>query len=124
MHVVSNLAKSCLLATVIFWIIAGTDYMDMDMILVIFLSFIPIFFIATIVILGSIYVIFWLRVNENFSKRQVYKTFYPYYAIIAFGIAVFGIISSGFDIYIIAFFTSAFITTSQSWIWFAKEKQR
>lgn len=122
MNLPSNLSKSCLLAAVIFWIIIATEEVDIGLTPFMFLSLIPIFFVVTIVVIGSICSIFWLRKSETFGNKAIFKTFYPYYAIIAFGICSFGIIASDFDIYIIAFFTSAFITTSQCWVWFAKEK--
>ncbi|OUR99336.1 hypothetical protein A9Q86_12235 [Flavobacteriales bacterium 33_180_T64] len=124
MNIPANLAKSCLLATVIFWVIISSKSIDPDIILFMFLSIIPIFIVSTIVILSTICSVFWLAENADFNKKQVFKTYYPYYVIIVFGICVFAIISSGFDLYIIAFFSSVFITTNQSWVWFAKETQK
>ena len=123
MNVPGNLAKSCILASAIFWIIIGSHDWDNHMALVVFLSFIPIFLVVTVVIIGSICPIFWISERENFNKQQIFRTYFPYYAISMFGICAFGIIVSNFDIYLMAFFTSAFITTCQSWVWFAKEKE-
>lgn len=123
MNVPSNLAKSCLLASAIFWTIIGSHDWESSMLLIAFLSLIPIFLVVTVVIIGSICTIFWVFEKKDFNKQQIFRTYFPYYTIIMFGICTFGIIVSNFDIYIIAFFTSAFITTSQSWVWFAKEKE-
>lgn len=123
MNIPNNLGKSCLLAAGIFWIIIGSEDFDSNMILFIFLSLIPIFLFVTVVVLFTICPFFWWKENSKFNKQQVFKTYFPYYAIIAFGSCAFGIISSDFDVYMIAFFASAFITTNQSWIWFAKEQK-
>ena len=122
MNIPNNLAKSFLLATVIFWTIISYQQSINDILLYIFVSFIPIFICVAIVILGSICPIFWLTEHKNFDKQQVFRTYFPYYAITVFFISVLGIISSNFDMFVIAFFTSVFFTTSQSWVWFSKEK--
>ncbi|WP_299275305.1 hypothetical protein [uncultured Psychroserpens sp.] len=123
MNIRNNLAKSCVLAALVFWIITGLGFEESNMVLLVLVSFIPIFFIASLVILSTICSVFWITEKNGLSKTQVYKRYFPYYAIFTFGIAAFGIISTNFSIFSIAFFSSAFITTSQSWIWFAKNKQ-
>lgn len=122
MNLPSNLAKSCLLASVIFWIIIGSESVDTTAFLFVFLSMIPIVLVVSFTIIITICPFFWVSRSGAFNHQTVFKTYFPYYAIVAFGICTFGIIVSDFDIYMIAFFTSAFITTSQCWIWFAKEK--
>ena len=125
MNIPLNLAKSSLLALVIFWtIICAEEGLDNDLVLVILLSFIPIFLVVTIVITGSICPIFWFAKKENRNSIQIFKRYFPYYAIIAFFSSVFGIIISNYDIYLMAFFVAAFITSSQSWVWFAIENPR
>lgn len=124
MNVPLNLAKSSLLALIVFWTVIGSkEGFDNDIVLLIFLSFIPIFLVVAIVIIGTICPIFWLTKKENFNNIQIFKIYFPYYTIIAFGVCVFGIHTSNFDIYMTAFFTSAFITSSQSWVWFANENK-
>ena len=123
MNLPLNLAKSSLLALVIFWtIICAKEGLDHDLFLVMLLSFIPIFLVVTIVIIGTICPIYWIAKKEHINNIQLFKTYVPYYAILAFLICAFGIIVSDFDIYLTAFFVSAFITSSQSWVWFANEK--
>nr|WP_321236241.1 hypothetical protein [uncultured Psychroserpens sp.] len=123
MNVPNNLSRSCLLAFAIFWIvILSNEGIDEDIILILFLSFIPIFMVASLVILSTVCPIFWFTAKQGFSKQEVFKTYHPYYVVIAFGLSVFGILSTNFNINMIAFFVSAFITTNQSWVWFAKEK--
>lgn len=123
MNLPLNLAKSSLLALAVFWtIIYAEEGLDHDLFLFMLLSFIPIFLVVTIVIVGTICPIYWIAKKEHINNTQIFKTYFPYYAILAFLICVFGIIVSDFDIYLIAFFVSAFITSSQTWVWFAKEK--
>lgn len=124
MNIRDNLGKSCLLATVIFWAIIGSESIDSNGIPLVFLSMIPIFFCVTTVIICSILPFFWLSRSGAFDNKIIFKTYFPYYAIVMFGLCFFGIISSGFTLYMTAFFTSAYITTCQSWVWFAKAKQK
>ncbi|MCB0383705.1 MAG: hypothetical protein KDD05_10550, partial [Psychroserpens sp.] len=96
--------------------------LDNDLFLIMLLSFIPIFLVVTIVIISTICPIYWLAKNEHTGNKQVFKTFFPYYAVVAFVICVSGIITSGFETILTAFYVSAYITSSQSWVWFAKEQ--
>ncbi|WCO00854.1 hypothetical protein [Psychroserpens ponticola] len=124
MNVPLNLAKSSMLALIIFWtIICSKEGFDTDLVLLILLSFIPIFLVVAIVILGSICPIYWITKKEDYNNLQIFKTYYPYYAIIAFICCLIGIIINDLDIYFVAFFVSAFITSNQSWVWFANEEQ-
>lgn len=124
MNIPSNLAKSCLLATSVFWIVIISEDFEANMLPFVFLSLIPIFLCVTIVIMLTICPFFWWKNQANFNNRQVFKTYFPYHAIMAFVICVLGIMASDFDIYLIAFFSSAFITINQSWLWFAKEEKQ
>ncbi len=124
MNLPSNLAKSSVLAFVIFWVIIGSKDYESEVLPYVMLSYIPVFLCVLIVIIGTICPFFWSAKNTGFNNQNVFKTCFPYYAIVVFGICVFGISTSDFDNMAIAFFTSVFITTSQSWIWFAKEKTK
>lgn len=122
MNLPLNLAKSSMLAVVIFWmIICSKEGLDSDLVLFILLSFIPIFLVVTLVITSTICPILWLTKKEDFNNLHIFKTYFPYYAIIAFCICAFGIIISDFEIHLIAFYVTAFITSSRSWVWFANE---
>lgn len=123
MNVPLNLAKSSILATVIFWLIGMTEHFNFEMLGFVFISYIPIFMSCSFVICLTICPFFWLKEKEAFDKKMVFKTYFPYYSIVCFGICVFGIISSD-SIILTAFFISVYITTSQSWIWFAQEPNR
>lgn len=124
MNVPSNLAKSSILASVIFWIIIGSKEFNIDMIPFVMLSYIPIFLCVLVVYFCSIGPFFWSPKRTNFSNVQVFKMCFPYYTCITFGLCCYGIIVSDFDLYFSAFCMSAYITTNQSWVWFAKENSK
>lgn len=121
MDLPTNLSKSMLLSAAIFWSIIISDEWDPDMVPYMFLSLIPIFMVCTIVITLTICPIFWLS-DKRLSTRFIFLKYFPYYALISFGFSLYFIIVSDFDVFAVAFFSAAFITTSQSWVWFAKEK--
>ena len=121
MKVPSNITKSSLLATILFWTIGLTDGADFSAIALIFISYIPIFLSCSVVILLTICPFFWLAETDNCNNRQLFKLFYPYYAIACFAICMYGIFSNSHESFFIGFYVSVFITTLHSWIWFAKE---
>lgn len=122
MNIPSNIGKSTLLAMCIFWIINFTKDFDSDFLPFVLLSIIPIGICVTLVIVFTICPAFWFLKKKNESNYSVTKRFFPYYIILVFGLCVFGIIASDSEIYLTSFFISVFITTAQSWLWFAKEK--
>lgn len=122
MNLPSNLSKSMLLAAAIFWTIIYAEEVDLSVGPYILLSFIPIFIVSSLVIVITICPIFWFLEKEGNNKTKIFKTYFPYYTIISFSISMYCIIILDFETIVIAFFSSAFITTSQSWVWFAKEK--
>jgi len=124
MNIQNNLAKSCLLATVIFWGVIASKSVDVDMMPFVFLSMIPIFLCVTMVIIFTVCPFFWAAKGTRFNNAKVFKIFFPFYAIVMFGLCLLGILNSDNEIQLIAFFASAFITTSQSWVWFAKHKAK
>ena len=122
MNIAGNLAKSSLLASMIFWIIIGSKELNMDIAPFVLLSYIPIFLCVAIVIIGSICPFFWSTKSNVDTKIQVFKMCFPYYTCTAFGLCCYGIITSDYDLYFSAFCISAYITTNQSWVWFAKDR--
>ena len=120
MNLLTNICKSTLLATAVFWIILITDSFNAEMIPFVPLSMIPIFFCCAITISLTISPLFWWFESLTFEKKQVFLTFFPIYCIAVFGLCVALIVGCDFEIYSIAFATSAFISTSQSWIWMSK----
>lgn len=120
MNLLTNICKSTMLATAVFWIILITDRFNAEMIPFVPLSMIPIFFCCAVIISLTISPLFWWFASSEFDKKQVFETFFPIYSIAAFGLCVALIIGFNFESYSIAFATSAIISTSQSWIWMAK----
>ncbi|MGB3607515.1 MAG: hypothetical protein WA775_04030 [Psychroserpens sp.] len=124
MNLPSIILRAWLLATIIFWlIIACFEPIRVDELFLASLSIIPIFIGVVIVVVGTICPFFWFTVSKEFSAKNTFRTFYPYYAISMFAICVFGTTISDYDICTIAFFFSAFITTSQSWIWLSNTRK-
>lgn len=122
MNIPTNIGKSTILATCIFWTINLTHEGDLDFAPIIILSLIPICICVTLTILITICPIFWAFKKENDSNITLVKKLFPYYAIVAFSLCVFGATASNYDFYFVSFFIAAYLTTAQSWIWFAKEK--
>ncbi len=112
--------KSTLLATILLWSLAGIlEGASTEAIPFIFLSTIPIFIICFFALLFTI-APFHSLYESNMENENIYKRFFPYYAIVVFGISVISIIQSNFDSIFIIFFTTTFFTAMQSWIWFFK----
>ncbi len=122
MHIPSNIGKSTLLATCIFWTINFSKDFDSDIFLLVFMSIIPICISVTAVIIGTICPIFWLLKKENESNTLFFKKWFPIYTILAFSLCVFGAVVSNLEFYLVSFYITVYITTAQSWVWFAKEK--
>ncbi len=126
MHILSNIGKSSLLAASIFWIVLLSSDLGMnwDFIPYMFLSLIPIYIICALTILITICPIFWFLENDNCSRQRIFKTYFPIYTIIALGFCLYRVYKSSFDILDLSFYVSAYITTVQSWVWFAKTKNK
>lgn len=123
MNILSNIGKSILLAMCVFWIINFSKEFKTDMLPFVLLSIIPISICVTLVIIITIVPLFGLLQKKKESNYSLTKKCFPYYIILVFGLCVFGIIASDSEFYFISFFITAFITTAQSWVWFAKEKR-
>ena len=121
MNIAGNIGKSSLLALTIFWLVIWSKEFEADMMPFVMLSFIPILICVSIVVVLSICPFFWSANKTIYTKVQVFKMCFPYYTIIAFVLCGYGVMASGFDLYFSAFWISAYITTNQSWVWFAKE---
>lgn len=122
MNILSNIGKSAILAICIFWIINLTYDFHREYIPFMFLSLIPIYFCCALIIIFTICPIFWFFGNAHYSKERIFKTYFPIYTIVMFGFCIYCIYKTSFEIFVLSFFITAYITTSQSWAWFAKEK--
>jgi len=117
----ATLCKATLLATTIFWILVYSEGVNTNAFVFIFPSMFLIFIVCSITILVTITPFFWLA-KEDKTDKEIFKKYFPYYSIIAFAIAMYFIISGNFDKFTCVFFTTAFFTLMQSWIWICKPK--
>lgn len=122
MNLPKNIGKSTLLAMSIFWTINFTKDFDWDFMPFVILSAIPIGLCVAVVITATICPLFWVFKKKNESNLVFSKKHFPYYNILAFCLCLLGVFTSDFDFYFISFFITAYLTTAQSWVWFAKEK--
>jgi hypothetical protein len=122
MNIPSNISKSTLLAMCVFWAINFTKDFDLDFSPFVLLSIIPISICVTIVLLFTICPFFWILKKKEESNSTLFKRCFPYYTIVVFGLCLFAAFASNFEFYYMNFLITAYVTTAQSWVWFAKEK--
>lgn len=120
MHIISNTLKSTIMAAVIFWLILYKTAENEIFLFLFFISLIPIFLSCLITILFTICPFYWFMTSEGKTNKHVFKTYFPYYAIICFISSSLVIIASDFEVFVISLCTSICITTSHSWMWFSK----
>lgn len=112
----TTIIKATGLSGVIFWAIIFTDYFNSEMFLFVLLSVIPVSICCSLTICLTIAPFYWLK-QKHKSYKHIYKTYLPYYAIILFGLCIYLIVFSNFELFFIAFVTAAFFTTLKSWSW-------
>ncbi|MCF7560438.1 hypothetical protein L3X39_07295 [Sabulilitoribacter multivorans] len=110
--------KASIMATCIFWTILFSRNFESEMVPFIIVSFIPISICCGLTIMLTIYPFFKLKKDVE-SSMNIFKKYFPFYAIFSFGLCLYGSITIP-DI--ICFFASAFFTTMQTWVWFGKVK--
>lgn len=112
-HLPIILLKSSILMFLIFWtMLAEHIYINPFIVL----SLLPIFILCVIVICLTI-VPFLVFNKKRLSRNEIFKKYFSYYAIVAFGIASYGIIISDFSYFMSAFLTSLFFTLMYAWVW-------
>lgn len=111
--------RSTFLAASIFWIIIFSENFEHIMILLFFLSIIPISICCAITILITILPFFWFK-KDGTSPQSIFNSYFPYYAIAMFSICLYGVWK---EPEVISFFVSAFLTTMQAWVWFGKKNK-
>lgn len=113
--------KSTALATILFVLPIFSEADEIG----IFFLIIPIYIIC----LASIYITivpFYHSEKEKLSNEGIFNKYFPYYALVSFGLCVFitySIYDEFKETYIIYFFVSAFFTAMQSWVWLFKYKK-
>lgn len=116
-----TILKSILLSTTIFWTVIFSEDFDTNMLFWAFISMIPITLCCSLTIMFTISP--WFYINAKVKPQDVYKRYFPYYAIICFSICVYAIWKNNFDIYAISFFSSACLTLMQTWNWLVTDNQ-
>lgn len=123
MNIPLTIIKATGLSMFIFWVIILSKTTNEDLSLFILLSIIPISICCALTICLTIAPFFWSK-KESTSLETIYNNYFPFYAIALFGLCFFCVLGSNFDIYVLAFFTSAFVTSLKSWSWIIEpEKQ-
>ena len=125
----STAYKSTLFCAILIWSInllcfASYDEINLKSISIILLLFalsiIPMYIVIYLMILLTITPIYSYERNK-LSKKEIFKKYFPYYAIVFFGICMFlGIRFS--SLFIVNFMITVFLTAMQSWIWFFKKR--
>jgi hypothetical protein len=113
----NTLVKSTLLSATVFWVILAKE---IEFHIIMIFSLVPVFIVCSLVICITI-VPFFIFEDEKVSNQRIFKKHFPFYTIVMFGIACFGIMKSDYDIYVTAFMTSAFFSLSYAWIWLCKQ---
>ncbi|TMM29523.1 hypothetical protein FDT66_10385 [Polaribacter aestuariivivens] len=116
-NIIYTLFKASILAVVIFWTLLLTEGFINELVLI--GAIIPISLVCSLTILITI-VPFYTIEQTTLSNDKIFKKYFPYYAIVAFGISAYYIISSNFDEFVCLFFITAFFTLIQSWVWICK----
>ncbi len=120
MRIGNTAVKATGMASVIFWIIILPELSSDSVIALIPLSLIPIFICCLFTIVFTVFPVFWF-LESTLSKQQIFKIYFPYYAIVVFTVSSIAIHQFKYDVFAIAFFTSAFFTLLQTWVWISKQ---
>jgi len=121
--------KSTLFCAIFIWslnIFCFANFNDINIrsislvLLLFILSAIPIFIVIYLMVLLTITPIYFYKKNK-LGKEAIFKKYFPYYAITFFGTCLYlGI--RYWELFIINFLITAFLTAMQSWIWFFKKR--
>ena len=120
MSILENTLKSTLLAASIFWLFYIDHVFTSRIITYVLISFLPIFICCLMTISASIYPFFLIGGKSKIARQKTFTIYFPYYVMIAFSFSGVLLNATQFDPFLLSFLTSAFITTCQSWVWFAK----
>lgn len=117
-NILKVFGKSGLLSFGIFWIIFLSKEARIFYLGFIIISIIPIIIVSTFTI--SISILPFFALSPNLSNKEIFKRYFPYYSIITFIILAYYIFMETYNNFTTAFYTSAFITLMQAWIWLCK----
>lgn len=116
MNIPLTIIKATGLSAIIFWSVIFTETFESEMFLFVLLSVIPISICCALTICLTIAPFYWSK-KEDTNLKSTYDRYFPFYAIVLFSLCAYAIIGSDFDVYIMAFITSAFFTALKSWSW-------
>ncbi|WP_396601765.1 hypothetical protein [Algibacter sp. R77976] len=116
LNIPTTIVKASGLSAIIFWLIISSKHFEPEMLLLVLLSMIPISICCALTICLTIAPFYWSK-KEGTNLKNVRGRYFPYYAITLFSLCTFAIIGSEFDVYVMAFITSAFFTALKSWSW-------
>ena len=119
MKIGNTAIKATLMATVIFWSVLFTEEYSSSMFFWIIPSIIPIFLCCLLAIIFTVCPFFWFS-EDSLGNSDIFKRYFPYYAIAVFGVCAFAIWKFNCEVFAIGFFSSAFFTLMQTWVWNSK----
>lgn len=113
-----TLLKATVLATILFWVIIYSYFFNDTLFIYLIPSMLPIFIVCSLVIIVTITPFLWLE--DSLNNKEIFKKYFPYYAIIMFVFAGYFVFKTNFEDFVCAFYFSAFFTLMQTWIWLCK----
>ena len=124
-NILPVMLKSSLVATILFWISVCFINSDFDsfVLVLLFISIIPISIVCSLAILFTIVPLFLLE-EKDISSDIIFRKYFPYHSIAIFSISTYFMITTNFDELVTCFFISAFFTLIQSWIWLCKPNKK
>lgn len=115
----TSILKAIMLSTVVFWLVIISEEFNTDMILIAFISIVPISICCSLTI--AITIIPFFTFNKKMNCIEVYKKYFPFYAMVSFSLCFYGVWDTNFNLFPVSFFLSAFFTTLQTWNWIVKD---
>ena len=102
----STLLKAIFIATILFWALIIPEMFNQIFILII-LSIIPIAIVCSLTIIVTITPFFWLA-KEGVTDQEIFKKYFPFYAIIAFSISLYFMIDKNLKVLPVLFLLQLF----------------
>jgi len=110
--------KSIVVAWISFWTIYLIDLGEFNPLFIIG-SILPVSIICSLVILITVFP-FTTMESKAFTKLDIFKTYFPLYALLSFSIGLLIIILSNFNGFACAFSASSYLTLMITWVWLFK----
>lgn len=117
-----SILKSILLSAIIFWLVIFSEAFEASMLFWVFISLVPITVCCSLTVLFTISP--WFALQPKLRPQEIYKKYFPYYAIFSFALCFYCLWKTKFDLYTISFFSSAYFTSLQIWNWLVLDNQK